>query len=260
MRKSESFYVSKDNICGKVIVEKNENNDIIVNESLISKIISGRPVIEEKFNSSKEIIDKIKDILIGMCFTSRYMGMDMYTNKLYEDNSKEFYNKYIYGIHNIYNVPAGIVMFHKSSELLFQCTNIEFMVSQNIIPFKYTNIKQKIYLVKRTNGDIQNACILYNGGLFFKKDTLYISNNFASNKHEILHPKAFNEYEKSLPLHDFLDLNNLKLEITLPYFDNSIINSQSNILKGVLNYYNDKLKEFQSKMKLYNLNYLKFTL
>ena len=195
-----------------------------------------------------------------MCFTSRYMGMDMYTNKKYDEKSKDFLNKYIYGIGTIYSVPAGIVMFHKSSELLFQCTNIEFMLTEKIIPFKYTNIEQQIYLVKRSNGDIQNACIINNGGVFFKKDTLYISNNFSSDKHEILHPKALNEYQKALPLKDFLELNNFKLEITLPYFDNSTINSQSNILQEVLNYYNDKLKDFQSKIKLYNLNYLKFIL
>ena len=249
MKSSESFYVSKDNLCGQVIVEKNDN-DIIVKESLISKLIAGRPIIQENFNSSQEILNKIKEVLLGMCFTSRYMGMDMYTNKIYGEQSDDFYNKYIYGIQNIYSLPAGIVMFHKSSELLFKCTNIEFMITENIIPFKYTNIEQKIYLIKRSNGDIQNACILNNGGLFFKKYTLYISNNFSSNKHEILHPKSLNTYQKSLLLKDFLELNDIKLEITLPYFDTKTINSQSSILQEVLHYYNNKLTEFQKKIDL----------
>ena len=247
MKSSESFYVSKDNLCGQVIVEKNDNNDIIVKESLISKLIAGRPRNEEIFNSSQEIINKIKDILVGMCFTSRYMGMDMYTNKIYEEKSPDFYNKYIYGIHNIYSLPAGIVMFHKSSDILFKCTNIEFMIEYNIIPFKYTNIYQKIYLIKRSSGEVQNACILNNGGIYFKNNILYISNNFSSNKHEILHPKVLNEFQKAVLLKDFLELNNIKLEITLPYFDNDTINSQTNILQEVLHYYNDKLKEFGRK-------------
>jgi len=250
---SASLVVSDKNkhISGEIIIEKDKDKNIIVNRSNISNIISGNTPCELNFNSLNEIVEQIKIILYGMCFSSRYCGMDMYTNKYYDVDDDKFCNKYLYGIQQIYNIPGGIVMFHKSNDLLFQCTNIEFMITENIIPFQYTNIdNNKIYLVKRTSGDIQNACILNNGGLFLKDETFMISNNFSSSKDEILYPKAINNFQKAVVLEDFLILNDIKLEIKMPYFDSQIINSSSNIMSEVLNYYNNKLKLFSEGLNM----------
>ena len=246
-----SLIVSDKNIAGKIIIEKDSEENIIVNRSNLSNIISGITPTELKFNSLNEVIEKINQILYGMCFTSRYCGMDMYTNKYYNVKDGDFYNKYVYGIQQIYNIPGGIVMFHKSTELLFQCTNIEFMITENIIPFQYTNIDNyKTYLVKRTSGEIQNACILNNGGLFLKNNNFMISNNFSSRKDEILIPKAINDFQKAVLLDDFLTLNDINLEIKMPYFKSDIINSSSNLISEILIYYNKKLKTFSDGLKL----------
>ena len=78
-----SLIVSDKNIAGKIIIEKDSEENIIVNRSNLSNIISGITPTELKFNSLNEVIEKINQILYGMCFTSRYCGMDMYTNKFY---------------------------------------------------------------------------------------------------------------------------------------------------------------------------------
>ena len=178
--------------------------------------------------------------------------MDMYDNKKYNEYDPEFKTIYIYGIQNIYDVPAGIVYYHNSNELLFQCTNIEFMISEWIIPFKFTNIKVKqIYLVKRANGDIQDTCIFTNGGIFLKDEILRITNNFSSNKDEKLNPAILNDFQKAVHLDEFLELNNLELEINLPYFNEKIISSEIPIIQDLLRYYNTKLKEFSSNIEKY---------
>ena len=147
-------------------------------------------------------------------------------------------------IQDKYDVPAGIVMYHKLNELLFECTNIEFMIQENIISFKYTNIKNKIYLVKRADGSIQNTCIIPNGGIYIKNDSLRINNNFSSDSNDSLNPGVLNDLQKSVKLSEFLDVNNIKLEVTLPYFTKSVIESHEDHIKEVLRYYNNKLDDF----------------
>jgi hypothetical protein len=240
---STSLIVEANNLAGKIILKKH-GNDIIVGESNISKIIANRDNDIITFSNSQDILNKIKGVIICLGFSSRYVGKDMYDNKVYNFNDTEFKEKYVYGIQDKYDVPAGIVMYHKLNELLFECTNIEFMIQENIISFKYTNIKNKIYLVKRADGSIQNTCIIPNGGIYIKNDSLRINNNFSSDSNDSLNPGVLNDLQKSVKLREFLDVNNIKLEVTLPYFTKSVIESCGDHIKEVLRYYNNKLDDF----------------
>jgi len=251
MNKS-SIYLSQNNLAGKINLEKKPNNKIIVAHSNISNIITKSPNDVINFYSYEEIIEKIQSIISSMCFTSRYVGMDMYDNKIYNNYDTDFKQIYIYGIQNVYDVPAGDVFYHTSNELLFQCTNIEFMITQFIIPFKFTNIStKKIYLVKRSSGDIQDTCLLENGGIFLKDDILRITNNFSSSKYDKLNPGVLNDFQKAVFLDNFLKLNELKLEINLPYFSKNVINNESPIIQDLLFHYNEKLKDLSKKLDKY---------
>jgi len=251
MNKS-SIYLSQNNLAGEIILEKKSNNKIMVGHSNISNIITKRTYDVINFTSYKEIIEKIQNIIFSMCFTSRCIGMDMYDHKVYNNYDTDFKQVYIYGIQNMYDVPAGIVFYHTSNELLFQCTNIEFMITEFIIPFKFTNIStKKIYLVKRSSGDIQDTCLLKNGGIFLKEDILRITNNFSSSKDEKLNPGVLNDFQKAVFLDNFLQLNDLKLEINLPYFSKNMINNEIPIIQDLLNHYNEKLKDFSNKLDKY---------
>jgi hypothetical protein len=251
MNKS-SIFLSQNNLAGEIILEKKPNNEIMIGQSNISNIIAQRPNDIINFTSYEKIIEKIQSIIFSMCFTSRYVGMDMYDNKKYNTYGKDFKTIYIYGIQNIYDVPAGIVYYHESNELLFQCTNIEFMISEFIIPFNFTNIpSNKLYLVKRSNGDVQNTCLLKNGGIFLKDDIFRITNNFSSSKDEKLNPGMLNDFQKAVHLDEFLELNNLELKVNLPYFSENVINREMPIIQDLLHYYNTKLKKFSSNIDKY---------
>ena len=243
-----SIVISQDHIAGEIILEKDHDNSIIVKESNISSIIRNNKPRLIEYTDYMEIVNKIKQIVGSMCFSSRYSGMDMYDNKYYDNYDPNFTSNYILGIESLYNKPNGDVFYHIYNTILFECTNIEFIMMENIISFKYTNIDiNKIYLIKRSSGDIQNTCIINNGGIFFDKGVLKIQNEFASNKDDI------NDLKKTIDLESFLELNNIKLEIHLPYFTENIIdNYKDNILiQLLLLYYNDKLKHYSNKIKQY---------
>tara|TARA_B110000285_G_C15042651_1_gene572627 strand:+ start:604 stop:1356 length:753 start_codon:yes stop_codon:yes gene_type:complete len=243
-----SIVISQDHIAGEIILEKDHDNSIIIKESNISSIIRNNKPRLIEYTDYMEIVNKIKQIVGSMCFSSRYSGMDMYDNKYYDNYDPNFTSNYILGIESLYNKPNGDVFYHIYNTILFECTNIEFIMMENIISFKYTNIDiNKIYLIKRSSGDIQNTCIINNGGIFFDKGVLKIQNEFASNKDDI------NDLKKTIDLESFLELNNIKLEIHLPYFTENIIdNYKDNILiQLLLLYYNDKLKHYSNKIKQY---------
>jgi len=243
-----SIVISQDHIAGEIILEKDHDNSIIIKESNISSIIRNNKPRLIEYTDYMEIVNKIKQIVGSMCFSSRYSGMDMYDNKYYDNYDPNFTSNYILGIESLYNKPNGDVFYHIYNTILFECTNIEFIMMENIISFKYTNIDiNKIYLIKRSSGDIQNTCIINNGGIFFDKGVLKIQNEFASNKDDI------NDLKKTIDLESFLELNNIKLEIHLPYFTENIIdNYKDNILiQLLLRYYNDKLKHYSNKIKQY---------
>ena len=105
-----SIYLSQNNLLGEIILEKKSNNKIMVAHSNIANIIAKRPNNVIVFTSFKEIIEKIQSIIFNMSFTSRYLGMDMYDNKIYNTYDKDFKNVYIYGIQNVYDLHCCLKM------------------------------------------------------------------------------------------------------------------------------------------------------
>jgi len=243
-----SIIITDNYLAGEIIVEKDKHNNIQVAESNISKIISGRRNTLV-LDSCQKIINQIKSVLIGMCFTSRFMGTDMYDNIIYNDDP-ELKSEYLYGIQNRYNIPAGIILYHIKNKVLFDCTNIEFMINESIISFKFTDLDiKKKYIVKRSNGDIQDCILIFNGGVFIKDERLKIINTFNTNKDDDLMSPYLGDLQKGIDLIDFLNLNNLIITINLPFFDTKIIDTCDSVMRGVLIYYNDKLLDFKQKIE-----------
>ena len=254
--RNTSIIVSSDHLCGEIKLQKKDNK-INVFKSSISKIITNNYDSPKIFNSLDEIIETIKSVIDSMCFSSRFIGFDMYTNKKYDDN--EILSRYIYGIGNLYSIPHGIVLYHESNELLFCCTNIEFMLSENIIPYKYTNLDiSKIYKVERSNGDIQDTVLLQNGGLVLyeteNEKKIKLINIFSNNKEDKIDPIFSPELNKMVLLDKFLKLNNIeKFNINIPKLSKELKTEYESPYSELVEYYNNKLDEFTEKVKEYNI-------
>lgn len=250
-----SIIIANDKISGEIKLNKNKNKVDVI-ESSISKLISNRNSIETNFLDFNEIVKSINVVISSMCFSSRLINVDMFTNKKYDDDNA-IISKYIYGIANIYSIPHGIVLYHESNELLFICTNIQFMINENIIPFQYTNIdKSKIYKVKRTDGTIQDTTLIQNGGLFFleKEKKIKIINSFCSNVQEQINPLYSGDLQKGVLLDNFMEINKLtNIKINIPYLSKEIKNEYSKPYSDLVDYYNKELDIFVEKIKEYNI-------
>ena len=227
--------------------------------------------------NAKEYIDNIKNVLMSTSFTSKRVGVDEFTGIYYNDNDNKentsyklgIIHKYILGINTLYNIPRGLVVYHVSSAILYDFLIIENMITNNLIPLQLTNIENKSYKVKRSNGDIQDCRLQYNGSLLLNNvgniliKTLYFNDKrFAiiSDFNEKCDKYFYGDCYKFIPLKTFLELNNLnEITINLPYInvDNDdefktkyehIDSRKISIYKELAMYYNSKLSDLKLQL------------
>ena len=253
---SASLFISDNSkhLGGEIQIKKTSEG-VTIRESNISRIISGRESKSPQFDSLENAIRAIKDVLGEMCFTSRFLGKDMFTKKTYSEDSDVIVSKYIYGIQSLYEFPCGLVMYHEDNEHLFICSVIELMLQDNLIPLIYTNISdEKIYKVKRSNGDIQDCILINNTSITSDSNgEMFILNSFQEyedylEKKDIL-PGIYCALRKLVRLNTFLETNNMKLSLNLPYFTTEEIESSEPLKKQLLEYYNQKLTEFEKNIR-----------
>ena len=236
-------------ISGEIKIEKN-NGKVKVIESPTSQLITNR-FTEYPRSTLKEITDSIESVLAGLCFTSRFVGKDMFTGEFYNEYDNDLLNEYLYGIQALYDIPAGLIVYHKDNQYLFDCLVIELMFSENVIPFCYTNISEdKIYKVKRSDGSIQKSTIKNNGGLVIHEDKVRLSNYFCSEPTLEMLPGYTGDLVKGINVNDFVKLNNIELKLNLPYFTKEQIDSSTELKKQLFNYYNSKLDKVIEKFNL----------
>lgn len=248
---SVSLIVNNDqkHISGEIKIQKN-NGKVNVIESATSQFITNR-IKDYSLNSLEEIKECIESVLAGMCFTSRFIGKDMFTGEVYNENDKDLISIYLNGIQAIYDIPGGIIIYHKDNQYLFDCLVIEFMFQDNIIPFCYTNISEdKIYQVKRSDGSVQNCSIKNNGGLVIHEDKVRISTYFYEDTTLEMLPGYSGDLVKGVNVNDFVKLNNIELSLNLPYFTKEQIDGSSDLQKQLFNYYNSKLDKLTEKINL----------
>ena len=240
---------------GQILVKKTDGK-VTVSESNISKILTGKVDTPVHHTTLDKLIESVEDVVAQMCFTSRYIGVDMFTKEKYSENSEELISRYMDGIRSIYEEPAGLVIYHESSEHLYTCSVIELMMQDKIIPYTYTNIcEEKIYKVKRSNGDVQDSVLINNGAITTNSNNnkLYILNSFCNYEDYKagmeVHPGCSSALIKSVKLSEFQEINEFKTEIKLPYFSEKDICEATPLNKELFYYYNKKLKIIEDNLK-----------
>lgn len=255
---SSSIILSKNNVSSQIVIKKKENKVSVIESPTASLLLNKQQPIYTEFTSCEQMIHRINNVLGMMGFSSRRIGVDMYDNKFYGENDKGFLTRYIDGIQSLYEIPAGIVYYHSSNELLYHFTIIQFMIDNNIIPFKYTNLDiDKIYKVERRDGTIQDCTIPRNGGIILNKEnkTVRLVNYFSSEKETKVDPIHSGDLCKSVHLDKFMKINELEtLKINVPFVDKEEAETKSQ--EELIEHYNKELSLFLDKLRQYNINYI----
>ena len=254
---SASLYVSDESkhLGGQIIVQKTDGK-VTVSESNISKMLTGKVDLPSHHTTLEGLIESIEDVVAQMCFTSRFIGVDMFTKQKYPERSEDLISNYMDGIQSIYEIPAGLVIYHISNNHLYTCSVIELMIQDNIIPFTFTNIcDESIYKVKRSDGRVQDCALINNAAITTNSNNneLYILNSFCEyedyEEGMEVHPGCYSSLRKSVKLSQFQELNNFQTEIKLPYFSEKDILEATPLNKELFYYYNRKLKMFENTLR-----------
>lgn len=196
-----------------------------------------------------EFRDMIKDAIYASTFSSRILGKDSFTHKMYKEN--EVVYEYINGVRLIYYIPGGLLTYYKDNSFMMKCANIEFMVIHDAIPYKNTNIENKL-LVKRSSGFLQHGVLSI--GNSFK-----IYKNKNTNKLDLKLTVCFNQDEKlniefkedtvydcskSIYLCDYFDANPNCKSLTFTFEKLENITHENKVYEDSIEMYNKILYNF----------------
>lgn len=259
---SEKVYsihsISNGNISAPIILEQNNdviqgtdtniepNNDKIIMSSIAEAVLDIKPK-EYSFTDLSTILDRIDNVILKTIFSSKRVNVDEYSGIYYEDCDSdietgeiESHNKgikcnRIIGCGTYINIPGGMVIYHHSNQMLFNYTNIEFMLRHFCIPLEFTNLETDLkYKIKRSNGSIQE-CIMYSSDsmkISKSRDKISIPLHFTYDPSLIEKENNYSyEYDstKMVMFDEFVELNNIhKFVINIPHYylrtyeDNSV--------------------------------------
>lgn len=246
------FGTSNPNIDSETLVERVTNNFKINKDSLQQ--------------TSEEIIDGIKSIIHMLgAFSLRIIGLDEYDRKKYVDydsdndsndhvaEENKIRGSLIEGANSEVSPIHSIVSHVDKNKWRHVCLNMYYIVNRGIIPNpthpEYTAIHgnsqssfhnfPRFFKIKRTNGDIQDGCWLYNESIKLHKsktlndthERLYITVNYLPDKTEDIHSRSDLEMlHKHMPLDNVIEINPDIKDIDFRFFvwsDTTIAESDS---------------------------------
>lgn len=215
------------------------------------------------FNKPEQLVTKITDTVARVTmFSSKYVGIDEFTNLKYNEDNYIVYNEdidqdldneelqkiregylkndKIIGASSFVNYSYGIIIYHSSNQILFNYAIIEFMLQNYSIPVEFLNLdKFNIYKFKRTNGDINKGLIKDNSSLRISKrlDKIVINVKFdpnidIDNDIESFY-SSYSFLEKSIPLRELMEINDInEIKINVPnYYNDYTYSLEHNLIK-----------------------------
>ena len=215
------------------------------------------------------ILDRISSVIYKTHFSSKRMGVDEYTEKSYgydDDIGNDEYEllcKYICGCETFIRNPGGAVIYHMDNQVLFDYTNIEYMLSHKSVPIQYTNLSTTtLYNIKRSSGDINKAIIKTQESIKISstRDKMVVMMHFPLEPIEEKDEKIVFEYydmEKSILFNDFMSINQCcsPFIITIPDYvkekEYQIDHIPKNVLCQLNDYYQNKIHEHLALYQTY---------
>jgi hypothetical protein len=243
----------------------------MLNNNLIDKSIiycdSITPKNTTKSHDLKSFINNIKNAIDYSSYSHKFIGQDNITNDFFSEN--DMTGSYLNGSEYKYPFPRGFIQYNKKHQFMMECCNIQYMISNKIIPYKLITIN-KIFNIKRTIGSIQTSTISNNNCMKLSKNK---NNNsfdikmfvlFYTNGKEQDINNLGGDSEKCITLNDIFSINTdiKNITITFKYIDKSQIDLMENLSQtqkviyyNGIHHYNNKLTEYIEFIKeVININ------
>ena len=194
--------------------------------------------INEKITTVEEFRTLLQNTLGSICFSSKRMGVDEFTNIIYSDS--EIISGIITGISNKYEYPYGIILYYPTNQIYFDCSVLEYIITNKMIPLEYSDINlEEEYIINRSDGT-KNKAKLYNN-----------SSIILSSKNKLRVRVKWGDYIKDILFTEFLFENNIsRIVFTNPLINNKKYNSDldKDIIDNIAIYYNTTIVEFLNNL------------
>ena len=243
--------MSNNNLAGGFIVSQRGNEIHTATSNIadhVLKLEKDRP----EFNNLQSILDQIYYIIMKTNFTSKFAYKDEFSEICYSEDNDNVIGKRISGCDSIVRQPAGMVLFHKKNQVLFDCLEIQYLIDNSIFPISMTDLDyEKLYDIHRSDGSIQKSIIDKQQSIRFSKskDDFIIGQNFNSDKtNPVIGGCA--DLIKHIYLSMFANQNNISsINIKIPYLNPENYNLDecdisNDLLYELLEYYNNEIDKF----------------
>lgn len=230
------------------------NNNLIHKSTIYCDSIT--PKNTTKSYDLKSFINNIKNAIDYSSYSHKYIGQDNITNEFFSEN--DIIGSYLNGSEYKYPFPRGFIQYNKKHQFMMECCDIQYMISNKIIPYKLITIN-KIFKIKRTIGTIQSSTISNNNCMKIfknKNDNSYDIKMFVlfytDGKEQDINNLG-GDSEKSITLKEFFNLNPIvnNLTVNFKYIDKSSIDIMDNLSQtqkviyyNGIHHYNNKLTEY----------------
>jgi len=230
----------------------------------------------------RDAVENIECAVDGAGFSMKILSKDQLDQQFYDEDKDPGFAQYIQGGATLYLVPRGVIVYTNKNAYRMACANLHFMINNFIIPIDLTNIPE-ICNVKRNDGRIHCARILWNEGIFYNKkyedmmirvsfyndetktvvprslknDNLvvnYVNDNFdnCDRNEQLYNKKVLFEWgtmTKGVLIKDFMEVNKIKnIELRLQTVDaKHFVNDKKpidKIYKNIIDIFNTRLKEW----------------
>lgn len=239
------------NLVGGFIASKRGNEIHTATSNItdhILKLEKDRP----EFNNLQSILDQIYYIIMKTNFTSKFANRDEFSEISYSEDNDNIVGKRITGCDSIVRLPAGMVLFHKKNQILFDCLEIQYFIDHKIIPISMTNLDNQIlYDIHRSDDSIHKSIIDKQHSIRYStsKEDFIIGQHFNTDKSD---PKidGFPDLIKHVYLSIFATYNNINtINIKIPYLNPAKYNLDecdisNNLLEELINYYNTEIDKY----------------
>jgi len=234
--------------------------------SSVGEVMLGITPKKHTLSTLDNVLDRISSVIFKSHFSSKRMGVDEYSEQYYncedsdENNDSSLSYNIIYGCETFLLNPGGSIIYHPSNQVLFDYTNIEFMLLHKSIPIQYTNLStSSVHNIKRSSGEIHSAIIKKQESIKISstRDKIVVMMHFPLEPIEEKEEKmnfGYYDMEKSILFNDFMDINQCcsPFIITIPEYvkekDYQIDHIPKSVLQQLNDYYQKKIHEH---LKLY---------